>query len=772
MLRWKYVLPILAATIWCVAPYGVAQVAAHDEPPPPSDIPGQFQPDTCTNKASCGELQPLTPMQSAEGVHAGLVWKTGAESPKLLFHARFPEFMGKDIADPDAIDAAIAAGKLFNGIGAPPNDGNDFDFSLRNSFKQLVYGGFLLRQGLARSVPTRIHYNLFMERALLFDPTHPSAFANHGVFDVALLDTDDFELNLSAFKETGFSRGLNYNLYCNGAATLEDGRVVFVGGHDMNSNNGLFKVNIFNPETETWAPRTRPCTRQNWADDPFGTKLFAADPHAPYYPGCNPLEIESTQPDDPSDMKYARWYPTAIILPNSKVLVLGGTDQDATLGPSPVPFPRDNNSDAAFRASKIHQVVPEIYDPVTDRTIALENARKIWSVYPQAEIVQTGPGRNDWKVCAIGGQSAISDSPLGIQFDGPYTGKTWCLDVHAALADPDRNVPAEKHWTLIDEAAEGHDYCCSTASLLTLGKKGQTLSHKVVLFAGKEPIPGSTNPNARRATKTVQMIDWAQPNPHWVRQGDLLQTGLNHHSVPLPDGTVVITSGRDTSKGTFEEFHSLRLQHFNPVDGSVRQLAKTTVSRGLHGNVFLMPDATIFIVGEDRINLVPRGDRAFPPGDPDLGVPNGQIFKPPYLFKADGTLAPRPVIESAPKGITYREEFDISVAGPASNIGSIVLMRTDVNTHGLTTGIRYVKLAFEVDDKKGKHGRIEVKAPSHVAQAVPGNYMLFVLNKAGVPSVAKHVHLTRHEDEKHEDEKHEREDREREEREHDRHANR
>ena len=119
-----------------------------------------------------------------------------------------------------------------------------------------------------------------MERALLFDPTHPSAFANHGVFDVALLDTDDFELNLSAFKETGFSRGLNYNLYCNGAATLEDGRVVFVGGHDMNSNNGLFKVNIFNPETETWAPRTRPCTRQNWADDPFGTKLFAA---------CSPL---------------------------------------------------------------------------------------------------------------------------------------------------------------------------------------------------------------------------------------------------------------------------------------------------------------------------------------------------------------------------------------------------------------------------------------------------------------------------------------------------
>src|SRR5947208_13532898 len=93
MLKWKYVLTILSAIALCCGPSGAALVAAHDEPPPPSDIPGQFQPDTCTNRALCGELQPLTPMQSAEGVHAGLVWKTGAESPKLLFHARFPEFM-------------------------------------------------------------------------------------------------------------------------------------------------------------------------------------------------------------------------------------------------------------------------------------------------------------------------------------------------------------------------------------------------------------------------------------------------------------------------------------------------------------------------------------------------------------------------------------------------------------------------------------------------------------------------------------------------------
>lgn len=711
---------LMAAFVAALLYTGASRIqvtVAHEEGPDPTSGGGGYAPETCLDPSVCGKVEPLTPMHGAEAVHAGLVWKTHAATAKLLYWARHTEFKGRDVADPAVIQSLMNAGATQNGIGL------EFNAALRPSFKKLIYGGFEMRQGLSQSVPTRILSQLDKERAQLFDFNRPDAFGAVHIFDSALLEEDEFAENAAAFQNAGFSAGLNYNLYCSGHASLADGRVVAVGGHDMNSNNGLFKVNVFDPNTERWAPRARPCTLSNWMSDPFGAQLFAANPNAPYFPGCNPLDINSTQPHDASDMKYARWYPTAIILPNNTVLVLGGTDQDATIGPDPKPIA--NQSDAAFKASKIHQVVPEIYDPATGRTVALEDARKIFPVYPQAEVVSTGPHKDDWKVCTIGGEDHVVDQ----HFDGPYKGKTWCLDVLGALRDRHRNTPAENHWELITEAPEGHDYCCSTPSLMTLGEDGEQLSHKVVLVAGKDAN--------RDATATILMIDYADPNPTWVRQSDLVQTGLTHKTVVLPNGKVFIGAGRDASKTLYEERNSLRYQMFDPSDGSITVLAKTTVPRGLHGNAVLLPDGTVFVMGEDRINLVPRGDRIFPLGDTDRGVANGQLFLPPYLFNSDGSLATRPVITRAPDDIDYRGRFDVSVDVPNDQIGSVVIIRTDVNTHSLDTAGRYVRLAFSLKS----NGRIKVSAPALPALALPGDYMLFVLNNAGVPSVAKHVRL-------------------------------
>jgi hypothetical protein len=69
-----------------------------------------------------------------------------------------------------------------------------------------------------------------------------------------------------------------------------------------------------------------------------------------------------------------------------------------------------------------------------------------------------------------------------------------------------------------------------------------------------------------------------------------------------------------------------------------------------------------------------------------------------------------------------------------------VLLRSDSNTHSLTTGDRYVKLAFRAkrDDDEGE---LRVRAPKLRAQAVPGVYMLFVVDRNGVPSVGRRVDL-------------------------------
>ena len=86
---------------------------------------------------------------------------------------------------------------------------------------------------------------------------------------------------------------------------------------------------------------------------------------------------------------------------------------------------------------------------------------------------------------------------------------------------------------------------------------------------------------------------------------------------------------------------------FDPDTGGIRRLARTTVSRGLHGTATLLPDGTVFFAGENREALVRPDDPSFPMmssyagllprGDPDLGVPVGQVFSPPYLFNQDGS---------------------------------------------------------------------------------------------------------------------------------------
>ena len=724
--------------------------------------------------ATCGEVSPLIPMQSSEAVHMGLVWKRNSTTPKILFHARFPEYTPNDVADPALIDLAISRGAFstpglqFNSSlrdvlhGFDPFLGLGMARSPDDSFQRLTYGGYLLRQGLSQSVPTRIVANRTMERQLLFDIGHPDAFKNNGKFHTTLLDEADFALNRGAFAENGYSKGMFYNTYCNARVTLADGRVYVFGGHDMQSNNGLYKVNIFDPETDSWIPRREPCTRSNWANDPFGLQLFASDPSAQFYPGCDPRNQQSTQPSEPSDQKYSRWYPSAIPLPNGMVLVVGGFDQNNSIPPDPnrVTKGRQNISqtDTAFTASRVNQVVAEVYDPKTDRNVALENARMAFPLYPQLEVVQTGPRKDDWVVCTFDGEKEYGPEviPGGARFGvGGGTpdftkGNTWCLNVLAALKDPNRNTPAKNHWTLVDTASEVRPYCCPTASLIEIDGDGHTLSHKWFMISGEDADGDQTG--------TVEEIDFADPNPRWKIVGSILQPLATTKAVLLPDGKVLIGQGVNRSPRcnvngrpcTFEEKEGLHFQMFDPDTGSITKLARTTVSRGLHGTATLLPDGSVFFAGENREALVRPDDPSFPLltsyagllpfGDPDQGVPVGQLFFPPYLFQQDGSRATRPVIMKSPEEISYGGHFDITVAGNPNQISSVVMLRSDHNTHSLTTGDRYVKLAFHQKGAAHK-AEIRIRAPKLPAQAVPGIYMLFVLDQSGVPSLANRVYL-------------------------------
>src|SRR5688500_12774835 len=118
-----------------------------------------------------GEVSPLIPMQSTEAVHMGLVWKKDSDRPKLLYHARFPEYTPNDVADPAVTDAIINTPRGADGRNLMDNGAISFNPALRDvlhpafrdgtdptadSFQRLTYGGYTPRQGLSPSVPARL----------------------------------------------------------------------------------------------------------------------------------------------------------------------------------------------------------------------------------------------------------------------------------------------------------------------------------------------------------------------------------------------------------------------------------------------------------------------------------------------------------------------------------------------------------------------------------------------------------------------------------------
>ena len=108
-----------------------------------------------------------------------------------------------------------------------------------------------------------------------------------------------------------------------------------------------------------------------------------------------------------------------------------------------------------------------------------------------------------------------------------------------------------------------------------------------------------------------------------------------------------------------------------------------------------------------------------------------EIYSPPYLFA--GT---RPVIDAAPSAVGYGTSFAVDTAQAAS-IDQVALIRANSSTHGVNFDQRHVPLTFSAGA-----GGLTVGAPASGAEAAPGWYMLFLIDDAGVPSIASWVRVS------------------------------
>lgn len=404
-----------------------------------------------------------------------------------------------------------------------------------------------------------------------------------------------------------------------------------------------------------------------------------------------------------ADMHFARWYPTAVILPGGRVLVGTGVR-------------RSQRNDQGTQ-----QLLTETYHPRANRWVVNDTgllSRKSMPLYarmwlmPNGKVFYDGTGQA-W---APGGGAADQASWIQRSFFNLRT-KQWEPSTEVGTV---RSVPAD----VMLRMRPPYDRSSLIIAGGVLGPSPDTLlatrlSEKVTVD---------------RAGKVTSQLTGLLNHARWASPG-----------VVLPTGKVVVFNGADKEE-TFEpgqENAVRQAEIFNPRTNTWRPAAVSRRERTYHNTAILLPDARVLVGGHAP---APNGllyhhdnpaDPAFANNDRD---PSFEIYSPPYLFR--GT---RPTIRHARSGIAWRSTFRVRVScgrrfpecRQGRMIREVVLSRLPAQTHTSDVNQRSMTLSFR---RVPGTNVIRVKAPPSGVTAPPGPYYLFVNRSSRhglIPSVAR-----------------------------------
>jgi hypothetical protein len=434
-------------------------------------------------------------------------------------------------------------------------------------------------------------------------------------------------------------------VYCSAQSLLPDGTVLLAGGNlvwpqndrddDYTDFAGWSGVLTFDPWTETWAEQPR--------------------------------------------MAAGRWYPSQVLLPDGRTLILGGYTDEAP---------------GAVLTDDL-----EVFSPGaegTRGTIELnEEDGRVTQLYPHlfglpdGDVLLGGPGFQD---------SALLDTTsAGGGFD----------------------------WTELPR--QSHSRFGGTAVLRPGTPEG---SWRVTQIGGYSGPPDADGTSA--ATATTETIDAREPTRGWQPDAALGVARSYHNTVLGPDGSLVTVGGgrgftaADQNYAVDAQGTRRRVELYDPALGSWRLGPAQIEDRAYHSTALLLPDGRVWSAGDDLHG----------PG-PVIGgysaTDTAEIYSPPYLFR--GT---RPRIGTAPSQLRWQDGFTISSAGK-ERIRNAVLVAPSATTHAADMHQRLVRLEVRT---RHRAGGIDVVSPPSPAVAPPGYYMLFALSERNVPSVARWVRLT------------------------------
>jgi uncharacterized membrane protein len=273
--------------------------------------------------------------------------------------------------------------------------------------------------------------------------------------------------------------------------------------------------------------------------------------------------------------------------------------------------------------------------------------------------------------------------------------------------------PSTQTWTNVATTNYGGTRTYGSSVLLPLTPQNN-YDPRVMIFGGGNP-----------ATNTTEIIDLSAGSPKWKYSAPMSQPRIEMNAVLLPSGKVLALGGSLNDEDATTA--SLNADLFDPDAGTVTSAGANVYPRLYHSNGLLLPDATVAVFG----------------GNPQRGTyePHIEIYSPAYLFTTDRNGNPipatRPTISSVnPAVIGYGSSFQVATPD-AGNIASVVLVRAGSPTHAFDMDQRLVGLSFTEGS-----GALTVTGPPNGNIAPPGYYLLFLLNTAGVPSLASFVQVS------------------------------
>jgi hypothetical protein len=424
-----------------------------------------------------------------------------------------------------------------------------------------------------------------------------------------------------------------------------------------------------------------------------------------------------------------RWYPTLITLSSGKVLAVGGhptveEERGRHYNNNPESFSTTQGWTYLSPIGPRRNNPPELYPPF------VSPAGYPWDLmysnplfYPRLHVLPNGMVFCSSRLLLENSGDAPSAGFADITEENNFRNSNIILNPLDGRMSAICSLP--------DPIYQGYGTSSILLPLLPNELPTEAYRPRVLICGGRDP----------------QIIDLGEPRPNWRRTGPrrLSNSPQREHcnAVLLPTGEVFVCGGVSwEGKVRPPEVGVLECELYRPSpdwDDTWIVGPGAEVIRNYHSVALLMPDGRVWTAGSNR-----NARHSF---DDDLGVqsaptdgPNGpidnrrlqiEIFEPWY-FASDN----RPRIVSSPADLPYGVEFTIGM-GDSRVIASAAMIRAGSVTHAFDSDQRYVGL--HILETSGE--TLTFSAPPTSTIAPPGYYLLFVIDKDGVPSTGRFVRL-------------------------------